>query len=148
MGFPVFLPLDVYHHAINGRRAIIDYPNEGQLRDLRDYSILRERERMDSLRNRADDQVELVVMQRVTPPADNPHAIPLRTRRQGRPESPDFFSAESQPALQREERAISNDEADNNLMRESLVETRNHEDTDEEVGCDLTPESSAGIFDD
>ncbi|AEO67381.1 uncharacterized protein THITE_109854 [Thermothielavioides terrestris NRRL 8126] len=46
LGFPVFMPGNVYNRGINGRRAVKDYPQRADLRALRSYAILRERERV------------------------------------------------------------------------------------------------------
>ncbi|KAK4456898.1 hypothetical protein QBC42DRAFT_320846 [Cladorrhinum samala] len=45
LGFPNFLPVNIYNRGINGRRANADYPVASQMRALLSYSILRERER-------------------------------------------------------------------------------------------------------
>jgi hypothetical protein len=46
MGFPYFLPLDVYGRGIHGRRSAKDYPLAKDLPALREYSIICERERL------------------------------------------------------------------------------------------------------
>ncbi len=46
MGFPRQMPVNLYNRAIGGRRSTKDYPQQRDLRELRSYSILCERERL------------------------------------------------------------------------------------------------------
>jgi hypothetical protein len=46
MGVPKFMPLDLYNRLINGRRSARDYPQQEDLRALRNYDILCELERL------------------------------------------------------------------------------------------------------
>jgi hypothetical protein len=46
MGFPMFLPVEGYHHAIGGCRSARDYPQQGDLVALRSYEALCELERL------------------------------------------------------------------------------------------------------
>jgi hypothetical protein len=46
MGVPKFMPLDLYNRLINGRRSARDYPQQEDLKALRDYDILCELERL------------------------------------------------------------------------------------------------------
>ena len=45
-GLPRSLPVDFYGHGIGGRRSAKDYPKKSDLRELRSWSILCERERV------------------------------------------------------------------------------------------------------
>ncbi|KAH6848427.1 hypothetical protein B0I37DRAFT_446506 [Chaetomium sp. MPI-CAGE-AT-0009] len=46
MGFPVFMPLELYNRGISGRRSPKDYPQAQDLAALREYSLVCERERL------------------------------------------------------------------------------------------------------